>query len=684
MTQNEGPQELLSNLTAEKDIEGIAVLARRLEANGELTPRLLVATAEAFRDAGDSAAAMEWFGRVQPQHPPYPYARAQMTRLRFVAGDYEGVIAMTGEVELKDLTEPLAVSRTRALVAVGSYAEALTLVSQIQQLRPLTPGLLEAGAEAALAADGWSAAYEFWDRAAKVAATPRSEFRRAVALFHLDNFREAEPEFHRLAANSEFFVRCKLYMGRIHQKNGDSDLAIAELRDVLEKEPDNEIALDALLRQYIEVREFDSAREIFDRGVALYPQRFPLEMYEFLVNERQGRLRAGLKPFKDGGIDHQLSEAVKEKVATAFYFAGQFDPARRLSLQLDVDKARIIKAKISLATGRRVGVDKLPSNREGSLIKAVALYLAGKTAQCIEVIDSLEPTPNESLAAGNLRNLAVSGRILSAEYFDKASKVPVTPDEPLPVIQQLWVGSNLSYIEKLSIRSFLAVGHTVHLYSYDPNIDVPEGCTVRDASEILPEESIFAHSQRTGRSKGSLAGFADLFRWKLIYQKGGAWADADVICLAPIVSRRIISTELARLGALVLPAVTNCFFAAEKGEAAFLAAYEQASKLDSSALLWGEIGIHKMAQIVAEEGWGDRLTAPTDICPIPPFRMIDAIMGSFDVEAVLQRTGCRAVHLYNEVMRMVGMDKNGTFPSHGLIGVLEKRVSALEAQMEAH
>jgi hypothetical protein len=131
----------------------------------------------------------------------------------------------------------------------------------------------------------------------------------------------------------------------------------------------------------------------------------------------------------------------------------------------------------------------------------------------------------------------------------------------------------------------------------------------------------------------------------------------------------------------MLPAITNCFFAAPPGEEAFRRAFEQAHAADRDDLLWGEIGIHKMAEIVAAEGWGNRLTSPSDICPIPSFRIIDAIEGSMDVNAIIDSSGCRAVHLYNEVMRMVGFDKNGRFKSYGLIGILERRVRELESRM---
>jgi hypothetical protein len=99
----------------------------------------------------------------------------------------------------------------------------------------------------------------------------------------------------------------------------------------------------------------------------------------------------------------------------------------------------------------------------------------------------------------------------------------------LPIIQMFWHGAPLSRVERLSVTSFLANGHEVHLYVYDEPAGVPAGTQLRDAAEILPRSSIFRH-----RRTNSLALFADWFRYRLLYERGGIWADTDMVCLAPL------------------------------------------------------------------------------------------------------------------------------------------------------
>lgn len=91
-----------------------------------------------------------------------------------------------------------------------------------------------------------------------------------------------------------------------------------------------------------------------------------------------------------------------------------------------------------------------------------------------------------------------------------------------------WHGAPLSRLERLALGSFVHHGHPVELYLYEPQAGIPAGVSVRDAEEVLPASAMFRH-----RKTGSLAPFADWFRYRLLLERGGIWADMDVVCLAP-------------------------------------------------------------------------------------------------------------------------------------------------------
>ena len=104
--------------------------------------------------------------------------------------------------------------------------------------------------------------------------------------------------------------------------------------------------------------------------------------------------------------------------------------------------------------------------------------------------------------------------------------------ESLPVIQSLWIGGKLSVMEQLCISSFISNGHTFHLYTYGEIKNVPKGTILKDAAEIISPDKIFKYQDRD-----TYAGFADVFRYKLLLEKGSYWVDTDVVCLKPFTNR---------------------------------------------------------------------------------------------------------------------------------------------------
>jgi hypothetical protein len=95
-------------------------------------------------------------------------------------------------------------------------------------------------------------------------------------------------------------------------------------------------------------------------------------------------------------------------------------------------------------------------------------------------------------------------------------------------VHMFWHGPPLSRIERLCMSSFVAHGHAVQLHVYEEPQHVPAGVTICDAATVLPRSELFVH-----RSSGSLAVFADWFRYRLLAERGGLWVDTDVVCLRP-------------------------------------------------------------------------------------------------------------------------------------------------------
>ena len=92
-------------------------------------------------------------------------------------------------------------------------------------------------------------------------------------------------------------------------------------------------------------------------------------------------------------------------------------------------------------------------------------------------------------------------------------------------IQGLWIGDRLSPMEKISIKSFLTYGAPYHLYCFNSIEGIPEGTVIKDANEIIPKSFI---DYKNFKYPGS---FSNIFRYKLLLEKGGWWADLDTVAL---------------------------------------------------------------------------------------------------------------------------------------------------------
>ena len=166
-------------------------------------------------------------------------------------------------------------------------------------------------------------------------------------------------------------------------------------------------------------------------------------------------------------------------------------------------------------------------------------------------------------------------------------------DDPIALI-----GARLSTLEQLSIQSFLDHGHAFHLYVYQDLDDPPPGTVLKDANEILPASEIFQYPDRK-----SVAAFANIFRYKLLLERGGWWADTDMVCLRPLElsdAHVFVSETIALRGAAGPQTVVgNCLIKAPAGSPAMQLALRTSLARDRATLRWGEIGPRLVGEVDA-------------------------------------------------------------------------------------
>jgi hypothetical protein len=224
-------------------------------------------------------------------------------------------------------------------------------------------------------------------------------------------------------------------------------------------------------------------------------------------------------------------------------------------------------------------------------------------------------------------------------------------------IQSLWIGSRLSAMEQISIRSFLKNGHDYHLYVYNHVDGIPYGTVLKDAGNILPASQIF---QPQGRS--SYAVFADLFRYKLLLERGGWWADTDVVCLRPFVfdSDHVFASERDAQGRWF---VNNGIIKAPKKSMIMESAWQTCQSKIARDLKWGETGPILMHSLVAKLKLYEYVQAPEIFCPIAPDKWLDTILPG---RTISSNRDSVSAHLWNELWRRMGLDKDATYAPSSL------------------
>lgn len=219
------------------------------------------------------------------------------------------------------------------------------------------------------------------------------------------------------------------------------------------------------------------------------------------------------------------------------------------------------------------------------------------------------------------------------------------------MIQFLWVRGELSKLERLCLKSFVYYNHKTILYSYD-NIDVPEGVILKDARDILPESEIFV-------AEGSLGAFSDYFRFKMLLDNGGYWADTDMLCVKKFDFEEpyLFATELVlkNKGQTITSGLIKC----PPNSEIMKSCYDFVSTITKKTnIKWGDIGPSLLGNKVAEFGLEKYITSYQTFCPIHFSNYRHFVDPRHDFVCG-EETYC--VHLWNEMWRRNSQDKNATY-----------------------
>ena len=336
----------------------------------------------------------------------------------------------------------------------------------------------------------------------------------------------------------------------------------------------------------------------------------------------------------------------------------------------DADKAALALMQARLANSERRWGDTLelaelariePRYRPAAnLLRAHALARMNEAERAITVLDEIVAEPEtahfQHARATFIRVTAELARRGLPPLQERPRKAfPATPGRPLA--QSLWVGRKLRWIERLAIKSYLDNGWRFQLYAYDDPDNVPDGCEVLDAAAIIPAKDVFREGAGSGSHAGSLGAFSDLFRYQLLYKRGGMWTDTDVINLRKFDpdGQRFIATEITDAGIVSL---NGAMMAAPAGDALMARAYERACALlaANDKMFFTRIGPYLLAELVIEMGVDEiELMPPGFLSPVSWMNTASLLQ---PFERMMAREDMRQavnLHVYTEMWRTLGL-----------------------------
>ena len=240
-----------------------------------------------------------------------------------------------------------------------------------------------------------------------------------------------------------------------------------------------------------------------------------------------------------------------------------------------------------------------------------------------------------------------------------------------PEVRTFWTGPDLSSYEDLSLRSAVAAGARVLLYTYNKTLNVPKGVELADAREVL-SGPLYQFHHKDGDL--SLALHSDLFRYLAIQKFGGWYMDLDIVVMKPSLPDDKVylayqEDGVANAAVMKFPAQSPIMTAAID-EAMRLLPEAGISTPGADHGIVGPVLITRLASDYAIDHLIRPKVSAYEIHPNEVLMFFDPAQ----CEAALQRVASSDfVHLWNDLWRALRIPKNMGPPEGSFLDVLFKR-----------
>lgn len=249
-----------------------------------------------------------------------------------------------------------------------------------------------------------------------------------------------------------------------------------------------------------------------------------------------------------------------------------------------------------------------------------------------------------------------------------------------------WHGRDFTRLEVLSCLSWMSLGHHVALHCYDTIHNVPRGVTRHDAGDTLPRATLFVHKER-----GSIAPFANLFRYSILADHDVIWSDTDIIALREPPQKRYLfgwqDHDLINNAVLAYPNHSPLAEALldialhphrlRRGDTprrALQKLRRTAQGADPGNIFWGETGPTALTTQLRRLGLQDHACDVTTFYPVH-YNQWERIFLPITEDPCYLINSSSTLHLWQEKLRRLSIDTNAQFPTDSLFERLWRRIT---------
>lgn len=231
------------------------------------------------------------------------------------------------------------------------------------------------------------------------------------------------------------------------------------------------------------------------------------------------------------------------------------------------------------------------------------------------------------------------------------------------VVRSFWHGDNLNPYQLAGLRSFVARGYSVEVFSYQ-KLELPSWLILRDANDIWRTAEVLRYADGAGQGSPSL--HSNRFRYATLHQLGGWWIDMDMVLLQAVLPAEDFffapQDDMFAVGALKFPLKHPLM-------------EEAVSRFDPGRknYHWGQTGprlFNELVETFGLEKWGQSSSSTYPVHWSNVFALFDPDQRE-DVEKISSQS--IFTHLSNEIWRRCGVP-TGLAPPRGswLEGLLEQ------------